>query len=122
MAKDNGIVYTSKPIFNYRQSIHSITSSGNSYIKMEALEIEERWWNEFIKHKPINDQDQLSLAMIQRSLPIYLKSRKRRTIQKSFFHGKQSGSVFFWFKKRSKYKISIMDIAISYLRFVLRLA
>ena len=47
-AKENGIVYSSKPLFNYRYSPISLTSSDKYLKKVDGALIFQNWVNEFL--------------------------------------------------------------------------
>lgn len=51
-AKDTGIANGQVPMFQYRKNTKSISSTGKVGLKMETVEICERWFRSFLAQKP----------------------------------------------------------------------
>lgn len=54
-AKETGIVNTHRIVFRYRQNPYSISSSGLTDVKLEAITSEEAWYHSLLAEKPAND-------------------------------------------------------------------
>lgn len=73
---NKGIAHTNERVFNYRQNRLTISSSGNSIIKLKALTKEENWYKEFlIRNQEDSKYDEIKL-LINKQLPIYFLKRK----------------------------------------------
>lgn len=109
-----GIANTNIPIFNYRINPYSITSSGNSYVKLQALDLYKTWLKHFINNiHPTNPLDILLKALIENKLENNFLKRKIHVIAidlafKSFFYS------ISWFWKRKIFKIPFKAILYAY--------
>ncbi len=53
-AKDGGIANSQNVMFQYRSSQDTITNTGNVELKVEAIQGEKEWINQFLEQKPNN--------------------------------------------------------------------
>ncbi|TCO07877.1 glycosyltransferase family A protein [Natronoflexus pectinivorans] len=112
--KGKGIVHINKPLFQYRRSPLTISSSGSVELKLKAIEREAIWYEEFLKTEiPQNEMDLLLKENIKKRLPIYFKKKSLETIA---YHGyNNSKGVFrnfiYWVIRRKRYKMSIKEMA-----------
>ena len=67
-----GVAHSEKPLFCYRVHPTSLTSSGNIKIKMDAIQGEMEWLNNFMmKATPIEETDKIVAQKIKAFLPKY---------------------------------------------------
>lgn len=76
-AIEGGIANASHPMFQYRQSRITITSSGNSYYKLLALFENKAWFVEFLKEEPSKDNsiEYVYWEMLKNDLDKYFEER-----------------------------------------------
>ncbi|MGZ3753001.1 MAG: hypothetical protein ACXVAU_17080, partial [Mucilaginibacter sp.] len=109
-SQHKGIAHTNLPIFNYRQTRFTITSTGNSNLKMKAILIEKNWYDSFLKIVPSDPNDRIIYGSLVKLLDGYIRNKKLRTLSDSldsnFF-----GNLSNWNKSKSLYHITLTDIA-----------
>jgi len=108
-SKDLGIAHTNLPIFNYRQTRYTISSSGSAELKIKAILMEKNWYDAFLAAVPSNENDKITRDNLCKMVGPFIQSKKLRTIADSlavnFF-----SNLLKWYKIRSKYNISSLDI------------
>jgi glycosyltransferase involved in cell wall biosynthesis len=108
-SKDLGIAHTNLPIFNYRQTRYTISSSGSAELKMKAILMEKNWYDAFLTVVPSNENDRITRDNLCKMTGPFIQSKKLRTIADSlavnFF-----SNLIKWYEIRSKYNISLLDI------------
>lgn len=117
VATEKGVVHTDKPTFCYRISRLTITQSGNSEIKMQALLKANQWYKDFIQvYIPKDEVDEYLKIMILDNLKRYSIMQKSKIVTcdmlKSFIH------IFRWFNKRKKYQITLSLLVYSVFEYV----
>lgn len=76
MCGEKGIAHTNVPIFNYRQSNLTITQSGDLGLKIKALNLEQKWFESFLKKAPTNSFDTYFYHYICNNLVQNFKTKK----------------------------------------------
>ncbi len=105
-AKSFGVVNTQKPIFLYRRSRITLSSSGNMTTQMEGIIKNIEWINNFLETSTTsNDIDMLYKHKIREILPEYLEQRKTSTIIKDC-RNKGFVRLLYWITKKRIYNIS----------------
>jgi len=107
-AMDHGIAHTNEPLFMYRQSALTLSSTGNIMHKMDAIMQEGVWLEAFAARAPSNEVDQLLLVSIRREIRKFIQKKKIRTICSS--GDGVIGILFKWFGRRKKYTLSVSEI------------
>jgi glycosyltransferase involved in cell wall biosynthesis len=107
-AEENGIAHTNTPVFMYRRNSHTISSTGNVGLKMEAILCEERWLVNFVQTMPQNFTDSLLTANIRQEIRMFIQKKKIRTIYSS--QGNAASLFFKWLGVRKKYRLSIDEL------------
>ena len=107
-----GIAHINLPIFSYRQSRITISSTGAVEMKLQAIMQEEKWYREFVNSSnPNNEHDSILKKNIENNLPKYFKKKKIETIAN---HGYKSNQLLRdylrWFSKRRKYQLSWKEL------------
>ncbi len=104
-----GIAHTNNPVFNYRQTRYTITSSGNSELKMKAILIEHNWFKTFLKSKPTHPNDLIVYTNLCEQVDGYINVKKLATLTASL-KGKLFSGAMSWYKNREKYHLSTSTI------------
>ena len=105
-----GIAHINLPIFNYRQTRFTITSSGNSGLKMKAILIEKNWYENFLKTTPDSVNDKIIRGNIIKLLGAYFQSKKLRTMADSM-DSQFFSNLLRWNRSKKLYDITTTDIA-----------
>jgi len=110
VAKCNGIVSTNEVVFYYRRHNTSITSSGNTIVKLEAIDKEGLWLSDFMaKSTPSTDVNAVLHNMILKQIPVHLAYRKALEICQ-LWRRKSYVDLFHISVHRKKYHISLCHI------------
>ena len=113
-AMKNGIANTQSIAFQYRVNNLSISSSGDSIIKMRAILKSEKWHRFFLKKNPSDEIDSKIRQMLLASFEKQFDGMKIYTIQ----YDLKSNSIFrifFWLKNKRKYKLNSYTILVAFL-------
>jgi Glycosyltransferases involved in cell wall biogenesis len=112
-----GIAHTQNPVFCYRQTELTLSSSGSTQQKMKAIEEEEAWYNNFLSiARPITDIDNFLYNCIKTKRAHYFISKRIETIAYSGIRkGNYLNDFFYWLKNRQKYKINIQHLAYAFI-------
>lgn len=84
MSFENGIAHTNAPVFNYRRSAITISSSGNLLLKKKALSSEINWIKNAMEVEPDNFRDILFRSLINGALEKYFT--KKSTFEVSDYY------------------------------------
>lgn len=105
----NGIINTNKRVFQYRINTQTITNSGNYDIKMNAIILEEKWYQSFLETIDIkSEEDFLFSIMIKKQMRNHFIAKKIYTISSDLKNSKWK--LFYWIAKRKLYKLSYKRI------------
>lgn len=114
MAQDRGIVNINIPVFQYRMSSLTISSSSSEKIKMGAVLQKEQWYREFLKnHVPTKSVDLFFYQFILKSVDGYFVKKRTNTVIHSLM--KHRIDIFYWLNNRRFYRISIKMILYSFI-------
>lgn len=107
IAMDKGIANSNKPVFMYRKNSLSISSTGNVILKMQAIQQEKEWLEQFLKNNnPTTVVDKYIKQMIIGCLNKKFSNIYIYTIADhfkiSFF-----SRFYYWFKIRKQYDLSL---------------
>lgn len=105
MSAKNGIVNLNAPSFYYRVNDFSISTTGNSLMKIKAIEKQRIWLRRFVQTLNYKDiQNQLSQKYVLRNIDTYLDKQKAGCISEDIRRNKQE--IMFWLVNKAKYKIT----------------
>lgn len=113
-AQKNGIANTQIPIFQYRINSQTISKTGNTKVKLEAIALEEMWYKQFLAIEPtnINRIENIYRKMLLENLPkIFIKKRIRTISLDMAYNGLTQ--VFKYWNERKKYKLNTTMIIYS---------
>jgi len=108
-AKDGGIVNSQTPLFQYRVSNSTISSIGDTQIKLQAIVQEREWYNVFLRVEPNNEIDVIYRKMILNNIDKHFKKKQLLTIKDDVVK-KSNFRVFYWLFKRKRFRLSWGDI------------
>lgn len=117
-AKNNGIVNSQKPIFQYRVNSQTISiSCDNLKKKMDAISLEEKWFNFFLQEKPSETTNVgfVYWKMVKDDLSSYMQRKKRDCLKKDFLSGNRIFKLTYWIKHRKQYGITLNIILHAFL-------
>lgn len=99
-AKENGVANTQVLVFQYRQTSITLSSISNGKIKLEALEKEKLWTEQFLSQSSVKeDLDRLLLDLLTRNMNTRFEKRKIDTITKDVkFSNNILKRVVYWMK------------------------
>lgn len=75
-----GMAHTQKPVFCYRQNQASMSTSGSVLLKLEAIQGERQWVEQFLSVAPFASGEQVLHANITALLPGYIKRKQIGTM------------------------------------------
>ncbi len=116
-SKNKGIGHTNKPVFNYRQSRYTISSSGDDFLKMAAIIKEGEWFSIFLRDIPELPIDKIIHKDISNNIDKYIRKKKISTIALST-QKKSLFTIFEWWFKRKRFKLSAIEIVYSLLKAI----
>lgn len=111
-ASKNGLANTQVPVFQFRVSRYSISSSAHNREKMEAIKRQFEWIKEFIS-KDVNEQNRADSSIREiclTALPSLYQKEAKYYILNDFKSNGRIGGIVYWLKKRSQYAISTKTI------------
>lgn len=109
-AKDAGIVNSQIPLFQYRVNGHTISSTSNAKIKLQAIKQERFWYDEFLKVQPADETDSVYRKMILKGIDKHFKKKQLLTIKEDIV-GKSKCRFFYWIFRKKRIGLSFVDIA-----------
>lgn len=114
MAEETGVANTQTIVFQYRESNMTISSSNYTKEKIEAIMLEQKWYENFLE-KPVScDIDQKYKVSIQKSLSYHFIKKKYIYITKGLKNNKRD--FFYWFSQSKKYGLTKAIIVYSLLK------
>jgi glycosyltransferase involved in cell wall biosynthesis len=108
-----GIAHINLPLFLYRRSSFTISSSGSVELKLEAIKMEEIWYKDFVKNNaPDNELDHILKKSVEKGLPRYIK---KKTIETVAYHGYNNKIGFlrnflYWYSRRKKHRLTLKEL------------
>ncbi|MDR3626445.1 MAG: glycosyltransferase family A protein [Ignavibacteriaceae bacterium] len=108
-ASKKGVAYTKEPVFSYRKSPLSITSSGNLLKKLEAINDVKLWYTNFLKNEVSDENDKILRESIKDYLPKYIKKKIIESLNNSF-SGKPVNTIITAVSHKKEYNINNSDI------------
>ncbi|MCQ2214305.1 MAG: glycosyltransferase [Bacteroidales bacterium] len=116
-ASKNGIANTQVPVFQYRQSPITITSTGSSWYKIEAIEKEKQWAKSFIACEPASIYDRILLCHIKEEFERYFRGKKQYVIHSDVKSNGVSRWLY-WLMHKGKASISLKELLWFYFKYV----
>lgn len=104
-ASKNGIANTQKLVFQYRENPHTISKTGNSRLKMEAILLEHQWVKDFISKECDDEVDELYRQSLLRMMGKVYHKRKAVTISEDL-QKESIFAIFYWLKRKNHFQLS----------------
>lgn len=118
-ASPNGIANTNVPTFCYRINQHTITKNGNEEQKLQAIQRERIWLNNYIaQQQPTTELGIEELKYLKEAIPIGINTAIRFLVYSSV--GSNKMKIFTWFLHRKKYHIPTKMIISAFLLIIRR--
>lgn len=117
IAKDNGVVHTDYPLFYYRINSQTISSTGKTEVKMQALLKTDDWYKCFVEnYKVSNEIDKYLKLMIEKELARY--SNRQKTLLISYDLNRSLFRIFRWIRLKKEYSIPISVLIYAFVVFI----
>lgn len=111
MMEENGIVHINEPLFCYRDSGVTLSSSGSVLSKLEAISREEDWYNDFLRtHNPISLESIVLFKDIKKEKPHYFKIKRINTIAYYGFKGNMLMNLIQWYRRSNVTKLKLKEL------------
>ncbi len=116
-ASVGGVANSQIPIFQYRKSSLTLSSSSNLDIKMKAYKLAFKWYDDFLSIKPAGDE----LTLLHYSLLVRdLYIRKQKAYEHNMINAFKTTSLFqfikYMYSLHEEYDLSYKIIVLSYLK------
>lgn len=106
IAANNGIAATNKTVFYYRRHSTSITSSGSTELKLQAISQEALWFEEFITQIPSDKTDRILHQMIKKQLKRHISYRRSLEVCQAW-RGKRYKTLITLLYRHKKYDLNL---------------
>ncbi|MCD7973427.1 MAG: glycosyltransferase [Candidatus Azobacteroides sp.] len=119
-AEEKGIAHTQSPVFCYRRSDITISSSGSGVQKLKAIKEEKEWYDNFVNQPtPASPFEKQLFSLIKNTYKKYIQKKRIETIA---YHGinKQTSlrDLLFWNKTRKRNNMNSKEIIYAYILFL----
>jgi glycosyltransferase involved in cell wall biosynthesis len=102
----NGVANTQQVVFQYRINAQTITSTGNTELKLEAAKLEYEWIQKFLSNPRESLEDELYRKQIIDELPRLYEKKKALTIAGDL-KGKGLVRLFFWLQYKNRFQLNV---------------
>lgn len=118
-AGKKGIAHTNTPLFNYRRSSLTISSSGNVDLKMDAIDQMNNWFLQYLKSSfAKNLVEEIFYRNVNQELSKFILKKKIRTISDTF----QESNILFKLlenlNKRKLYGLKFVHVCFALFEFI----
>ena len=107
-AMKNGVANTQVPVFQYRRNRYTISSTGNTMIKVDAIIAENKWYKEFFESYKGDKNDSIYATELKESLNRRFQKKLGLTI--SYQLRKNRMKLLFWLKNKNRYHLDMQTI------------
>lgn len=108
-ASKNGIVNSQDTCFQYRKNRHTISNSENADIKIKALLLQRKWYEDFlIKQEPMTEKERVMQSLLQQLLPQHFEFHTKIIICDNMKTNKCR--LFHWLSQQRSLKLSKLQI------------
>ena len=109
-ARIGGIANTQIICFQYRQNRYTISSTGSSYVKADAILLERNWYKDFLRNYKVREDSIDRLFYISVNTEIEQHFREKFKVLLAQDMKTYPEHVFHWIKHHQKYNISIVRV------------
>lgn len=114
-AKENGVVHINKPNFWYRVNARTISQTGNTKLKIEAINLEYQLYKNLLNSTPPQSSEEIEdYNFLIKNIDKHFSWKKTFTIAIDMSHN--PSHFFLWVKLRTKYKLNMIEIFIGYFK------
>ncbi|WP_434662560.1 glycosyltransferase family 2 protein [Klebsiella sp. MISC125] len=110
--KDKGIAHVNLPLLFYRRSSINISSSGSVRLKLQAIEQEFDWYDNFLDN--FNTHSQVDTILLRYLRCNLSKFKKKKIVETIAYNGFKRESFIkdccTWINARKKYSLSIKEV------------
>lgn len=120
-AESKGIANTQVPVFQYRVNSQTITKTGRTDIKIEAVNQEEEWYKCFLRNRPqetIDKTGYIYWTMLNKELSLAMAKKKLAFIVPDMAGNKIICRTFFWMRHSGKFHLSISMLIYAFIEAV----
>lgn len=107
-AAKKGIANTQKICFKYRVNSLTISNTGDTITKCEAIRLEEEWYDDFLRSEPEGDLDQKYYLLIQKRLAEHFCKKRNHAIFRDM--RKHPMHLYYWLKHAESIKVAKKDV------------
>lgn len=116
-ASKNGIVNSQDTCFQYRKNRHTISNSENADIKIKALLLQRKWYEEFlIKQEPMTEKERVMQSLLQQLLPQHFEFHTKIIICDNMKTNKCR--LFHWLSLQRSLKLSKLQILKQFIKAI----
>lgn len=106
-----GIIHINEPLFGYRRTSLTLSSCGDIFSKLKAINAEEGWYHTFVSSSyPDNEQDKVIYESIKKELPHYFKIKRLNTVAYFGFQDGIFSNLVRWYRKRHLTKLTMKEL------------
>lgn len=105
LASEKGIVNSQVPLFQYRVNSNTISNTGNIEEKMNAIELEKKWYADFLSYETMNTMDMKYRKMLLSENNIFFIKKKIFRIKIDLLNN-PFFRLSFWIKNKKKFGVS----------------
>lgn len=108
-ASKNGIVNSKETCFQYRKNRHTISSTANTDIKIKALQLQRKWYEDFIiKQNPTTENEIVIRSLLLKLLPQHFEFHTKIIICNDLKGNKCR--LLHWLSQHKSLKLSKLQI------------
>lgn len=119
-AKDFGIANLQIPAFQYRVNSQTISKKGNTLIKLDAIDKEEKWYLEFLRIEP-DKNNRVSYTfwyMLYSELKNHMTKKRIMTIKSDIVNNNIMNRTVYWIGHSKRYKLSFSMIGYAFIEAI----
>ena len=116
-ASKNGIVNSQDTCFQYRKNRHTISNSENADIKIKALLLQRKWYEDFlIKQEPMTEKERVMQSLLQQLLPQHFEFHTKIIICDNMKTNKCR--LFHWLSRQRNLSLSKLQILKQFIKAI----
>ena len=116
-ASKNGIVNSQDTCFQYRKNRHTISNSENADIKIKALLLQRKWYEDFLKkQEPMTEKERVMQSLLQQLLPQHFEFHTKIIICDNMKTNKCR--LFHWLSLQRSLKLSKLQILKQFIKAI----
>lgn len=113
-AMKNGVANTQVPVFQYRRNRYTISSTGNTMIKVDAIIAENKWYKEFLEFYKGDKNDCIYASEMKDSLNRRFQKKLGLTIAYQLRNNRLK--ILYWIKNKTKYHLNKQTLIYAFIQ------